>query len=96
MQRKVSDKTTLHFEDGKIIIATEEDLTDLVEANNELRKEPQDFRGQKHRVHVAEIPNHLMLELRKRFGPMKHNQKEWKRWLNDPDNWAFRTWHGTV
>ena len=51
---------------------------------------------QRHRLHVAEIPNVIFHELLRRFGHWKHNQAAWKRWLNDPDNAAFRTWTGRV
>ena len=45
---------------------------------------------------VASIPDFKFWELHKKFGPMKDNQKDWKRWLNDPDNRAFRTRPGEV
>ena len=49
-----------------------------------MRGEKQRLDGtQRHRVHVAEIPTHLYMALRERFGPVKHNQEAWKRWLND-------------
>jgi hypothetical protein len=45
------------------------------------------------RTWVASIPLNIFFELKKRFG---NDQEAWKRWLNDPDNRAFRTRPGTV
>lgn len=93
MQRKISDKTTLYFDEGKIIIATAEDVEPLVEANNTQRN---DVKPKGHMWEVARLPTTLYHRLREQFGPYKHNPTDWKRWLNDPDNRFFRTWHGRV
>jgi hypothetical protein len=55
-------------------------------------EEPVRLHGtQRHRQKIAEIPEPLYWELRRRFGDPKHNKKDWDRWLNDSDNRIFRT-----
>ena len=94
---KVSEKSSLIRDVDGLYVVTEQDVSGLMDFNHFMRGEKQRLDGtQRHRVHVAEIPTHLYMALRERFGPVKHNQEAWKRWLNDPDNRDFRTWGGTV
>jgi len=45
---------------------------------------------------IASIPTLIYYKLLKRYGHMRQNPGPWKRWLNDPDNAAFRTRPGAV
>lgn len=79
--------------DGLYVISTQH-FDGLLEYNAHQRGEQ---RGAPRTwTHIAEIPNNLMSELTQRFGQPKNNPTDWKRWLNDPDNYAFRTWHGKI
>lgn len=85
-------------ETNTFTIHTEQDVTDIVEANrthfnqfNSVRDGYGENIGAS--TKVATIPVNLYYELRKRFG---YDKAAWKRWLNDPDNAAFRTRPGTV
>jgi hypothetical protein len=51
---------------------------------------------QRHQQKIAEIPSVIYYDLLKKFGQPRDNMKAWKRWLNDPDNRAFRTTGGRV
>lgn len=44
-------------------------------------------------VHVAEVP---VTVYEKAVAEGWDNPDGWRRWLNDPDNAAFRTWKGRV
>ena len=71
-----------------------QDVTNILEANK------REFNGE-HARHgdgigrkVASIPLHIYFELRQKG--IAQDPKALKRWLNDPDNSAFRTSPGTV
>jgi hypothetical protein len=86
---------------GTFTIHTEQDVAGLVEQNKAIANE---FNG----VHapygdeigastrVASIPTSIYYDLLKKHGHMRVNPGPWKRWLNDPDNAAFRTRPGQV
>lgn len=79
-------------------IQTTQDVTDIVEANKNAFNQfssARDGWGDKigHSTHAATIPVNIYYDLVKRFG---RDPQAWKRWLNDPDNAAFRTRPGTV
>lgn len=44
--------------------------------------------------HTAEVPV-IVVEQMLRDGSF-HDKRAWKKWLNDPDNAAFRVWKGRV
>lgn len=82
-------------------IATEQDVSAIVEANkhhqSHFNRSDDTFGdGFDHRTKVASIPASVYFDLVKRFGNMRQNPRAWKRWLNDPDNAAFRTRPGQV
>tara|TARA_R100001509_G_scaffold29497_1_gene15717 strand:+ start:468 stop:794 length:327 start_codon:yes stop_codon:yes gene_type:complete len=88
-------KTDFIFEAGdrpsgdKITIATSQDVTKIVEANRRARNEID-----KHKPHgewskVASIPLSVLYDLKRRG--IADDPSAMKRWLNDPDNRAFRT-----
>lgn len=88
-------------QEGTFTIQTTQDVEDIVEANK-------DHFNQFNGVHtgygdkigattkVASIPVNIYYELLRKYGPARQNPAPWKRWLNDPDNAAFRTRPGTV
>lgn len=86
---------------GTFTIQTEQDVSGLVEFN---KRQHNEFNGVHERwgeeiggrTKVASIPLNVYFDLKKRFGDMRQNPTAWKRWLNDPDNAAFRTRPGTV
>lgn len=82
-------------------IQNEQDVSGLVEwngfqANHFNRADDKWGDGFDHRTKVASIPLNIYFDLKKRFGSMRENPRAWKRWLNDPDNVAFRTRPGRV
>lgn len=86
---------------GTFTIQTEQNVEPLIEANKAAFNE---FNG----IHspygetvgadtrVASIPLNIYYDLLKKHGPMRLNPGPWKRFLNDPDNAAFRTRPGVV
>jgi hypothetical protein len=82
-------------------IATEQDVEAIVEQNKFQqghfnRADDAWGDGFDHRTKVASIPLNVYQDLVKRYGNMRQNPRAWKRWLNDPDNMAFRTRPGRV
>jgi hypothetical protein len=77
---------------------TRRDVGDITEFNKEIYKEHDERArwGNDFQHRVASIPDFLYWDLEKKLGPMKHNQKAWKAFLNDPDNRAFRTRPGRI
>jgi hypothetical protein len=86
-------KRTMVWEDDKpeiVHVHTEQDLTQAIENNKKL----------------AELhPRRSMNKLVARGVPISvyeksvlegWDRKDWDRWLNDPDNRAFRVWQGRV
>lgn len=84
---------------GVSTIRTEQDVTGILELNNSLRKHFSNGKdkwgdGYDHRTKVASIPLNIWMDLKKRG--ISSDPIAMKRWLNDPDNFAFRTRPGTV
>ena len=75
--------------DDKITLATSQDVTHIVEANKRSRNEID--RHQKHGEwsKVASIPLTVLYDLKRRG--IADDPVAMRRWLNDPDNRAFRT-----
>jgi hypothetical protein len=82
--------TIMHEHEGKHLIESRQDCDHIVEAAKILSDvEPgKDFR------HAAFIPetviNQAMVE------GWFHDKAAWKKWANDPNNAAFRTWKGRL
>jgi hypothetical protein len=72
----------------KLVVNTELNLGRLLE-NNAALEEAQRGRGDKL---VARAP----LTVYERSIHEGWDDNDWKRWLNDPDNRAFRVWKGRV
>lgn len=84
---------------GISTIRTEQDVTDIVELNKLQRNTFSSGKdkwsdGFDHRTKVASIPLGIYMELKK--SGVLRDPVAFKRWLNDPDNAAFRTRPGTV
>lgn len=74
------------------IISKEQDVTSIIEANK------QEFNNAPERwgewTKVGSIPLSVYYELERKG--ILHDQKALAKWLNDPDNRAFRTRPGTI
>ena len=92
--------TKMKFEGDETIIQTEQQVDHTLEYNkrksNSYEKGSLIGNTQKHQQHIAEIPVTVYYEMLKKLGDPKHNQKAWKKWLNDPDNRFFRTGGGKI
>lgn len=88
---------TFHYDDVNdlVIIQTAQDIEPYLEANAELRKQDErsGWKGDWHRV--ASIPMPLYMKLC-RERQVDKDEREMKRFLNDPDNKVFRTKLGEV
>lgn len=87
-------KRTFHAsEDGnEFVIQTQQDTTDIVEANKVAYNEAPDRWGEFTRV--ASIPISVYFDLKKKG--IVDDDAAMKRWLNDPDQRFFRTRPGRV
>jgi len=83
-------KTLFHEEDGRRFVETRQDVDPVVEAARILAGEAPgaDFR------HAAFIPEAVLN--RAFVEGWFHDAAAWKRWANDPENAAFRTWRGRL
>jgi hypothetical protein len=84
---------------GISTIRTEQDVTGILELNKVHQRQFSNGKdkwgdGYDHRTKVASIPMTIYMDLQKRG--ILRDPKAFKRWLNDPDNYAFRTRPGTV
>ena len=89
-------KQFFHFNhaDDSGVIETLQDCTDIVEdakGKFNLIDERAGWKGDIH--HVAQIPNSVFFALPK---ALREDPKALKRWLNDPDQKAFRTRPGKL
>lgn len=86
-------KRTMIWEDDipdKIHIYTEQDLTQAIE-NNKILSE----------LHPRRSTNKLVargvpVSVAERAMREDWDEKDWAKWLDDPDNAAFRVWQGRV
>ena len=78
--------------DDKIVYHTQQNVETVIEHVKHIKdttvKQGMDMR------HVAEVPM-VIYQKAMREG-WSNDEKAWKRWLNNPDNKAFRTWEGKV
>ncbi len=93
-------KTEIKTEIGEDFIASETDVTPVVDRakrlSNEYKKGSLLGNTQKHHNHVAEIPAVIYYDMLRKLGQPSENPKAWKKWLNDPDNKAFRVGGGKL
>lgn len=86
-------RRTMYWDDaspGEITVKTEIDLTQAIENNHILRD-----------LHPRRSMNKLVargvpLTVWEQSHREQWDDNDWKRWLNDPDNAAFRVWPGRV
>lgn len=83
-------------QDGKWIVARDQDATSLIEANLQKRNSVDERARFKSEAfnRVASIPMVVLEELRRKG--ILNDKKAFRKWLNDRDNLAFRTRPGRV
>ena len=88
-------KKTFHYDDddGSFVIASKQDVSDIVSVAGEERKESRGFKGDGFHK-VASIPNIIWWDLVERG--IAHDDKKLMKWLEDPDNRAFKTHEGRL
>ena len=88
-------ETAVHTEDGDgtLHFTTTQDVQPTLDYTKYLREQPVDRKNEVR--HVAEIPPVLAAKLYKDeiLGP-KGSTKKLLKWLDQPENKAFRTWEG--
>lgn len=87
-------KRTFHWDDttDDFLIQTEQETTDIIEANKAAYNDAPARWGEWTRV--ASIPLSIYFDLKKKG--IADDDAAMKRWLNDPDNLYFRTRAGNV
>jgi hypothetical protein len=90
----ITQKTdTWHDEpDGGVVVASEQDVTDIIEQNKEDYNARSGFKGDWH--HVARIPLAIYEDLMRKG--IADDPARLKKWLDNPDNRAFRSHPGKV
>ena len=86
--------------EGGLVIATEQDVTDIIEQNKqEYNANNGRWGGDLFDNKIASIPLTLIDDLNKKgimSGFAIKDEKEFRKWLNNPDNRFFRTRQGRV
>lgn len=77
---------------NRLVIATEQDVTGILEYVKAKKEDTQAMRSEMRPV--AEVP--MAIVERAMQEGWYNDPAAWKRWLNDPDNKAFRIWEGRV
>lgn len=82
--------------EGQFHVQTSQDMTPVIDTVTSMREANQvvGHRKSRNMVPVAEIPM-VIYEQAMREG-WAEDQAAWRRWLNDPDNKAFRITDGRV
>jgi hypothetical protein len=75
---------------GRYVVKTEVDLTQTIE-NNKIVREMQPARAT-NRLVARGVP----LTVYEQSIVENWDESDWNKWLNDPDNAAFRIWPGRV
>jgi hypothetical protein len=96
----IRSKVAHHDENGGIVIATEQDVTDIIEQNKkEYNMNTGRWKEDVLENKIASIPLTVIDTLNQK-GIMKGfdvvDQKKFRAWLNDPDNRFFRTRQGKI
>jgi hypothetical protein len=86
-------KRTMFWEDTDPLVVhvrTEQDLTQAIENNKKLRE-----------LHPRRSTNKLIargvpISVAEKAMLEQWDEQDWARWLDDPDNAAFRVWQGRV
>jgi len=94
-------KQVVHADgDGGIIIETKQDITEILESNNQIREADKARRGHLNDLHhVARIPFTVIDDLNKQ-GVMKGfaivDDVAFAKWLNSSDNAQWKVYRGTI
>lgn len=80
--------------DGGFTVHTEQDVTARLETNREMRNDTPRSARWRDFERVASIPLTVYFDLKKRG--IADDTKALMKWLNDPDNRAFRTREGRL
>lgn len=96
----IRSKVAHHDGNGGIVIATEQDVTDIIEQNKqEYNMNTGRWKEDVLENKIASIPLTVIDTLNQK-GIMKGfdvvDQKKFRDWLNDPDNRFFRTRQGKI
>lgn len=86
-------KRTMIWEDDAphiVHVHTQQDLTQAIE-NNKILSELHPRRST-NKLIARGVPVHVAEKAMRE----DWDEKDWAKWLNDPDNAAFRVWHGRV
>ncbi len=75
----------------KFTVQTTEELDQLFDYCS-AKRDAASGRAPEGMVHVAEVP----LSIAETAEMEGWDEKDWRRWLNNPDNAMFRTWKGRV
>lgn len=92
---------TVHSDgDGGIVIETKQDVTEILESNNQIREADKERTGHVNELHhVARIPFTVIDDLNKK-GVMKGfnivDDVAFARWLNDSENAQWKVYRGTI
>lgn len=86
--------TDLIFDKKIITEAKEQDVTQLIKKNKELQNLDDGYSPSRNMRRVASIPDILYWNLK--LKGIIDDPKAFKKWLNDPDNRAFRTAEGWI
>jgi|KBSSwiS6_1023812.scaffolds.fasta_scaffold101373_2 hypothetical protein len=86
-------KRTMILDDDypdRVVVHTEQDMAQTIENNKAMRE-----------LHPEKSNNKLLargvpIAVAEQALREDWDQNDWKRWLNDPDNAAFRVWPGRV
>lgn len=87
-------------DDGGIVIETKQDVTEILESNNQIREADKARTGHVNELHhVARIPFTVIDDLNKK-GVMKGfniiDDVAFAKWLNDSDNAQWKVYRGTI
>ena len=96
----IRTKVAHNDDNGNVVIATEQDVTDIIEQNKrEYNANNGAWGGDILDNKIASIPMTVIDDLNKK-GIMRGfdvlDQKLFRKWLNDPDNRFFRTRQGRI
>lgn len=88
----------LYYEDGRIVHHTQQDVKEITDLAKYRYNEtdghsiPEGNYG----VHVAYIPTTIYYDIIRKARTEAERDELLRRWLNDPDNRAFRSWKGRI
>ena len=88
------EEDTSSKREHNFVLSREQDVTDIIKDNREQFNESDKRDPYGHWNKVASIPMVLYYELKNKG--ILDDPKAIKKWLNDPDNKAFRTREGTL